>query len=97
MSLNQETFWSEHLNKAEKHPVSIRAYCRESGIKARQLYGYREGLQKKSKQAKPTKKSSTTFLPVQVQSQIDNTARSLTQPSAEWFAEFVLHLMRGAR
>jgi hypothetical protein len=92
----QENYWFEQLAKAEQHPVSQMAYCREAGVEPRKLYAARERFKSQAKKMHKKKDGRMGFAPVQVvQSPEVKLSRQL--PEAQWVADFVLHLMRGVR
>ena len=95
--LQQQPDWQEHLARAEAHPVSQMAYCRENGINPRKLFGVRERIKSKLKRDGVVgKKPGTNFVRVAISEPVRETQAGVL-PEPEWVARFILCLARGAR
>jgi hypothetical protein len=93
-SQNQESYWREHLAKAEKHAVSQAAYCREAGVDARKLYAIRERLKTLVEKSRiPKAIARPAFASVNVMPSAPAKCQ-VQLPDARWVADFIFHLMR---
>ena len=99
--LTKKEIWQNHIDKAEKYPEGIGAYCRSVGVPLSSYYNWRTKLKAKSsvKSKQQIAKPLSAFIGVTVEPERSQSspAQNNFYPEAKWFAEFTAHLIRELR
>jgi hypothetical protein len=96
---NKLNYWRNHIDQSKKYPEGIQAYCKANKLATSVYYKWRERILDLPPSKIISKKSEPAFLPVVVQSPIENRIQSYPHikqlPDGRWVAEIITNVIRG--
>lgn len=88
----REATWKRHVLAASKYRGGDQAYCRDHDLNYPQFFYWRNKFRSQVSVSSQALVAAQSFLPVQVASQVCDSARNL--PDAVWLGRFAAKLIR---